>query len=154
MSTGNQPNFTDGQQAPPAFQPKESNTGKWIMGGCGCLFVIILICGGASYWGYTSLFKPILDFTFESMSMAEDHPIVKEKIGDDVTAGPPATTNDGQNLTLRIPVSGENGNGTVVVSATVNDDITITKNEAYLEFKGEQFDLSDDGLNLDIEDVE
>lgn len=134
-------------------QPQSSGSSKWIIGGCGCLFLVLAVCGVGGYLGWAYLVKPTTDFIFESQEMATSNQVIVETLGDDVrVSGPMTQTTQDRDITMRFPVSGSKGAGVFVTTGTMQDDLKWERTQSYLEFEGEEISLDEDaGLDLQIE---
>lgn len=132
-----------------------SGAKKWLIGGCGCLSLIVVVCGIGIYftWGY---FQPMVNFVFECQDVVETSPIVKQELGEPITVGPPSQEAVNRDITLRFPVTGSEKKGTVVFEATIGDDLVPTLNKSYLELEdGTQVSIDpDEATTFDIEGLD
>lgn len=135
-------------------QPRSGGK-KWILGGCGCLLVIVVACGGAGLWGYLTFMRPAMAFVTENIAYAESSPAVEERIGSPVTTGAPSTSQQDRQMTIRLPVSGPQGQGTIVIQGTIQDDFSWKRDDIYLEIDGERIALDPDAeFDIDIEGLD
>jgi hypothetical protein len=152
MSVGN-------EQDTVYVEPKKSGAGKWLLfGGCGCLFLILLVCGGGGYWFYGTFYKPLYDEMNGTVALLESSEVVQEKVGEPVTVVMSNQPRQESNEVLEVDyeVSGPNGNGTVVVRFRFDPtSFTWTRDDMYLEFEGEQINVDPDAETpeLDLEGI-
>jgi hypothetical protein len=67
-------------QQPYAPPPRKSNWWVWLLGGCGCSAVLlVLCCGGFSYWGFSKATGVIGDQLKKEVA---DNADVKENLGE------------------------------------------------------------------------
>jgi hypothetical protein len=150
MATG--PDFRFPSDVQIQSQPARSGKG-WLLGGCGCLFLILVICLGGSTYVYLTWIKPGIDFATESITMANESPEVKEILGEPVRVQAEGIeTETGQGVVrLKIPVSGSKGSGVVVVEGKVSPQGVIERGSMQLEHDGQSIDLDPDAATPEPE---
>ena len=134
------------------IEPPKSRKKLWIFGGLGCLGLIAVICLVGAWAIYYFGIKPMQDFQRNTVDEAIVMPQVEDALGTPIEVGAAATpVQEGQQFVFRTPLTGPNGEATLVVKGTF--DGSWTKDETYLEMNGEQIDLDTELLfNLDIDD--
>jgi hypothetical protein len=151
MSTNQEMQFPN----QPVHSTSAGSTGKGLLiGGCGCLTVLTVICIGGAIWGYLRYAKPTLDFMNETKVLISESPQVKEILGEPINVGDSeAPSTVGNTMIFRYPVSGSKGRGTVVVEADVPSatNFELKRNSMVLEFNGEKIDLDLDAVTPDID---
>ena len=134
-------------------EPPKSRKKLWIFGGLGCIGVIGIVCVGGGWAVYYFGVKPMQDFQMQSIGEAVSMPQVEDALGTPISTGtlaPPVQ--DGKQFVFRTPLTGPNGEGTLVVKGTF-DGMTWTKDETYLEMNGQKIELDTEQLfNLDIDE--
>ena len=116
-------------------EPKSSNSGS---GSKTCIIIAVVLavlaaipicgCGGCFYLGMNAL-KSLIesDETYQSaLEKAEQNEEVREKIGVPIKPnffGGSEYNNDNGNVNMRIPISGPNGKGTLVVENTGGGEV-------------------------------
>ena len=148
----------DNQNMPPGaanintLPPKKSGGAlKWILGGCGCLSLLLVLCiGGFVYFSY-STFSGVQE---EAKGFITNSSVVQEQLGSPVKI-------DGESFSSTAPgewvfdfnVSGPKGSGTATVNMkTDGQSLDFDIGEASLEANGQSFNLSADdeyGINLE-----
>lgn len=143
----------------PSMQDQKPKSGalKWILGGCGCLGLLAVICvGGVAYY-IGPLMQDTIGIMNETTSMAKSSTVVQEALGSPVEiTGGPRQSQDGNNMTFEVDVTGPNGSGTVYTKATIDTaSRRIERTEIYLEFEGQRLDLNiEDEFNLEVEGLD
>jgi hypothetical protein len=133
-------------------EPK-SGKKKWLIGGCGCLSLIAILCiagGGLLFIKYG---KPVFDLMEETNNLVENSPQVQNVLGAPIELGTPSQSQGDEPgvLLISIPVSGPNGAGTV--KYRIRFDGKWVREELYLEFEGERIDLDlEKEFDLDIDE--
>lgn len=143
----------------PNMQDEKPKSGalKWILGGCGCLGLMIAICVGGSVWYAGGLIKDTMSIMNEVVTLAENSEVVKETLGDPVEiTGGPRQSQEGKDMTFEVDVAGPNGSGTVFSKASIDSSgRRLNRTEIYLEFDGQRFDLdAEEAFNLDVEGLD
>lgn len=142
-------------------QPPKSGGKKWLLGGCGCLAFLGLIClVGGGFAVYQLGLKPLNDFTKQNLTLAKESAQLKETVGEPVEMGTPLQTKGDETgtMNIRTPVSGSKGNGTIVIKtrmeSTENGMPRWTRQSMVLEFDGQEIELNPDAElvpDLDID---
>ena len=133
--------------------PKKSGGAlKWILGGCGCLGLIGMICvGGLVYFSVSAAGQ----VTQEARSFIEGSTVAQEYLGSPITInGEPQPSQGGNGeLIFDFDVSGPKGSGTATVTAKMDPEaFKFVIGDSSLEVNGETIDLKpEDEFNLDIE---
>ena len=147
-STSNSPDtFPDTMQ-----QPRSSGGKKWLVTGCGCLLVLVLICAGGSYFAWTSFIKPVYELTTETIVLLEESETVAEVLGVPVTPTGTNFSQENNQSTLTINVSGPKGSGVVNVYSTKRNGFW-ERDKTILEANGQEYEI-DSLAELDIIDLE
>jgi hypothetical protein len=151
------PNATVGDNPIASVEPPKSSKKFWLFGGCGCLLILLLICGGVGGFAYY-VGQPLVAIMTETTGFIQTSQVVGDKIGSPVSTGAPAQTQDPNDpglVRLNIPVDGPNGSGIVVAEIRFDTaNWTWNREALYLEFDGETFDMDPDAeLNLEIDDA-
>ena len=124
-----------------SMPPKKSGALKWILGGCGCLGLLTLLCFGGLIWFGVSKAGAV---TQESRSFVENSTTVQQHLGSPVVSNAEtATQGTNQDIVFEYDVAGPNGTGRATVNATFdNETFDFIIGESSLEFNGEVFDLN------------
>lgn len=135
------------------LDPPKSGKKKFLIGGCGCLGVLALLCVGGSAFIWIQFGKPMMDFMNENTTFVASSEVAKEALGDPITVGPPTKTEpQGQSVTMEFPVSGSKGSGIMVLRGSLKDGKWV-RDEIYLEVDGNRIELSPDSeFQLDVND--
>ena len=132
--------------------PKKSGGAlKWILGGCGCLGLIALLCvGGLTYFAVSTAGQ----VTQEARSFIEGSTVAQEYLGSPITINgePVPTQTPGGGLVFDFDVSGPKGSGTAKVKAKMNPEtFQFEMGESSLDFNGETIDLNAENEFMDLE---
>ncbi len=134
--------------------PKKGGALKWILGGCGCLGLLLVLCvGGAFYYGFSVLDQ----VRQEARSFVESSSVVQEKLGSPVTIdGETLATGPDGAPSFRFDVSGPDGRGTVTASSKVDNQAgAFVVSDYVLEVDGEEFDLNAaDDFDVGVEGID
>ena len=136
-------------------QPKKSGKGLFACGGVGCI-LLLLFCGGiVGLIAYMTM--PVLQIIQEAQTLAAENNQVIEALGDNINFGAPvneAQNNETGEITMSIPISGDNGSGSVKVKMKMSG-ITFVKTAHTVELEdGTVIDLMSDGGDFDMPEVE
>ncbi len=140
-------------------EPQKSGAGKWLLfGGCGCLLLILVVCGGGGYWIYATFAKPLADAMASTVTLIETSDQVQEKLGEPLEVKMSGQTNQVSNEEMEVDydVSGPKGSGTVVVRFRLNPQtFEWSREDMSLEFEGEQINIDPDAETpeLDIQGI-
>ncbi len=135
-------------------QPKSGGK-KWLIGGCGCLTLLAIVCIGGGAFVWMQVGKPFYDFLNENVVFIQDSEVVQDSLGTPIETGAPQTSSSTENgvasIELRIPASGPKANGTVVLKGKYEEGVWV-REDLYLEIEGERIELDPDAafqLNID-----
>ena len=137
-----------------SLQPKKSGALKWILGGCGCLGLLAVLCFGGLIWFGVSKAGKV---TQEARSFVENSTVVQKHLGSPVVIKAEAhSQGEGQSLVFRFDVSGPNGNGQATVNATFDEEaFDFVLGESSLDVDGEVVDLNAQGeFDVNIEGLD
>ncbi len=158
MSIETQPDYNPA--AAPQYTDKPPSSKKWwIIGGCGCL-TLILLCGLGIGGIIYMVGRPYVEFQQECIQAAETSARVAELLGENprVNTGTQSIqqTQEGDVLKWveRMEITGSDKTGTLIISATFKPFNTWTRDSLEIEVDGETFDLGDplDEFDLDIDE--
>jgi len=124
-----------------SLPPKKSGLLKWILGGCGCLGLLTVLCFGALIWFGISKAGKV---TQEARSFVENSTVIQEHLGSPVVinAESPSQGED-QSLVFKFDVSGPDGDGQATVNVTVDKEaLDFVIGQSSLDVNGEVFDLN------------
>ena len=139
-----------------ALPPKKSGGGlKWILGGCGCLSLLTVLCfGGLIYFGLSKTAK----MSQEARSFIENSTVAQEYLGSPVTINgeSPPTQGAAGAIILDFDVSGPKASGTATVTAELDPEtFDFVLGESSLDVNGETVDLNaEDEFKLDVEGMD
>lgn len=127
----------------------------WIFGSLGCLFFVVLICGGGGYWVFSKMYRPMMTTISEHKVLIESSEVAVEALGEPITWEGFSQKQTGEtSFEYRLPCSGPKASGTLVLDA--NFDLTngFEAQSYRLEVDGEELDLSgaEDIFNVDIDE--
>ena len=112
----------DNMPAMGSVPPKKSGALKWILGGLGCIGLLIALCiGGSVYMTYRGVQMVTSNPAYlEARATLESSEALGNAVGNPVTVGEPVNiqTTQGERIgfTYQVPVSGPNGSGTAEIS--------------------------------------
>jgi hypothetical protein len=135
------PTPSDAHGQPPVVRPPQKSRGwVWLLGGCGCSVVLLLLCcGGLGYWGYT---KGEAGLTTLVRQEVEDNDDVKEHLGeitslktDFIESASEKQTRGGSSSWLVFHAVGTKGSGDFIteMSGTPKNGGTFTSIELRLK---------------------
>ena len=75
----------------------KSDGKKWLVGGCGCLVFLLVICGGGGLYMWFQLGKPFYDFLNENMTFVQSAEEMQQALGLPIETGAPETTSTTEN---------------------------------------------------------
>jgi hypothetical protein len=137
----------------PNMQHEKPKSGalKWILGGCGCLGLLAVVCIGGFAYFFSGAIGDAIRMQQETQAMIESSPQVEEALGSPIEIGPPRTQNGPEGeVTFEFDVTGPNGTGTVFSKTKMNPStFRFERKGLYMEFEGQRIDL-----NLDIGDID
>ena len=140
MSLDNQYEPVANVNMPPT--KKSGGALKWILGGCGCLGLMAVICfGGVIYYGITTAGQ----ITQEARSFIEGSTVAQEYLGSPITInGEPQPVQGGNGeLVFDFDVTGPKGSGTATVKAKMDPEtFKFVIGESTLDVNGEIIDLN------------
>ena len=136
--------------------PKKSKGGlKWILGGCGFLGLLTVLCFGGLIWFSLSKAGKMSQ---EARSFIENSTVAQEYLGNPITItaeAPPAQGPQGA-LVLGFDVSGPKASGKATVNAELDPEtFDFVLGESSLDVNGETIDLNaEDEFKLDVEGMD
>ncbi len=143
-----------------AVKKPKSNKKMWFLGCGGCLFLVLLVCGGGGAFLYFKYAKPAQDFIRESHNLAANSTVVIEALGENITIGDPTGWPETKGTTsiIRFPISGDDNSGELVLGMSQEMDgtnIKFIRSEFYIEVDDEKIEIDEDaefGLDIDMGD--
>jgi len=126
--------------APPPYAPppRKSNWWIWLLGGCGCSAILLMLCcGGVSYWGFSKSMNVLGDLVKKEV---EDNPDVKEHLGEinSITMNLAETTKEkqargGTSNWIVFDAEGSKGDGQIIAESSPGAGTPFSKIELRLE---------------------
>lgn len=155
----------DNQYQAQEYQPASSGGGggKFLKYGCGCLGIMLLLCGIGGVVFYTMFGDQIAAAAKMGMEYqgciaeVQSNEAISEKLGTpinpDIFAQPVQEMNgEAMSMTYDTPIEGPDGSGTMHVKFTLNGG-DVTRDEFWVEIDGEKIDMeAEGGFGLDIDD--
>lgn len=141
-------------------EPKSSGK-KWLLGGCGCLGFIALLCIGGVALFYMQVVGPMQSLIQENIELATVSQDVADAVGEPVEVGreptqmmPRTWQEDGVAYQeMRFPVTGSKAKGELLLTLRQTGAMSFEKDSLKLELEdGTMIDLDPDAeLQLDID---
>jgi hypothetical protein len=135
------------------LDPPKSGKKKFLLGGCGCLGILFLLCAGGGGFVWFTYFKPLADFTNEAVVDVRSSEVANEALGAPVKVGAePTVKYNNASIEFEFPVSGSKASGTMVMKGTSKGGKWI-RDALYLEIDGNKVELNpEEEFSLDIDD--
>ena len=146
---------TPEMEATPTPQTPNSGSGKtwWVLGGVGCLFLLLCCGGGGVLIGLPAM--GIIQAQTSAFATITESQAAQDLLGTPIEVGEPTNAQqNGKNVTMVIPVSGPKGSGTATVTITPKGIMDFPVTSIILKTDdGEEVDLlNSDEFNIKIED--
>ena len=151
MSLDNQNTSSIGDSDSPPTKPK----GKWVLGGFGCLGLLVLIgVVGVVWWFNANEFNQVRE---EAKGFVESSTVMQQHLGSPIIVDGEKYSSDQEGGVIQFDVSGPLGGGTVAVPLQKDDANpgNYIISEGTLKFNGQEINLNqEDELSIDIEGMD
>ncbi|MFO0939186.1 MAG: cytochrome c oxidase assembly factor Coa1 family protein [Pirellulales bacterium] len=141
-------------ESPVGYQSRKKGWGCfWIVGGVGCLTVLLLSCGGillTAFWGIKFALSVSEPYQ-QALRSAKENTELQQLIGDDMTASPVSGSineSNGQgNVEIEMTVTGSKGTGKIHVRGQKINGTWAYEKMIFTDESGNRIDLKPNPLD-------